>query len=147
FMWDATERTLWSPAWGSQCVLSSAQERTLRSAFAARGAIRITDATVAGGPLPVEVGEQGGSTALVAAPMWSSEQLHGIVLRRYRSAVELRRASDDVLVASIAALGAVSIGKAMVVDREQQRARDNELLLRSVHAASESRQRDRLVEH
>jgi HD-GYP domain-containing protein (c-di-GMP phosphodiesterase class II) len=147
FLWEAHERTLWSPAWGTQLSLTAAEARELRLAFAGRRPIRITDGAAAGSPLPADVAVRGGSSALIAAPMWSAEEFHGIVLRRYRSERELRRADDDALVASIAALGAVAIGKAIVVDREQQRARDNELLLRSVHAANESRQRDRLVDH
>ena len=147
FLWEEHERTLWSPAWGTQLSLTPAEARELRHAFAGRRPINIVDGAAPGSPLPADVAVRGGSSALVAAPMWSTEEFHGIVLRRYRSERELRRADDDALVASIAALGAVAIGKAIVVDREQQRARDNELLLRSVHAANESRQRDRLVEH
>ena len=40
---------------------------------------------------------------------------------------------------------ALGASAALVVDREQQRARDNELLLRSMHAASETRQKGRLA--
>jgi HD-GYP domain-containing protein (c-di-GMP phosphodiesterase class II) len=147
FVWEAHERSLWSPQWGGHVTLTAAQARELREAFKARNAMRIPDAVAAGGPLPGDVAVRGGSTALVVAPMWSGEEFHGLVLRRYRSERELRTSDDDGLVASIAALGAVAIGKAIVVDREQQRARDNELLLRSVHAANESRQRERLVDH
>jgi HD-GYP domain-containing protein (c-di-GMP phosphodiesterase class II) len=147
FVWEAQERSLWSPQWGGHVSLTAAESRALRDAFQARRALRISDAAATGGPLPTEVAMRGGSTALVVAPMWSGEEFHGVVLRRYRSERELRTSDDDGLVASIAALGAVAIGKAIVVDREQQRARDNELLLRSVHAANESRQRERLVDH
>jgi len=147
FVWDATERALWSPAWGSQVTFGAAQTRALRAAFVTRRAQRISDGAAAGCPLPAEIALRGGSTALVVAPMWSGDAFHGIVLRRFPSVSELRHGDDDSLVAAMAALGAVAIGKAVVVDREQQRARDNELLLRSVHAASETRQRDRLVDH
>jgi GAF domain-containing protein len=147
FVWDASDRSLWSPAWGGQLKLTTADARALCDAFATRRAIRIPDGAALASPLPADVAVRGGSRALVAAPMWSGDEFHGLVLRRYPSEQELRRADDDALVASIAALGAVAIGKAIVVDREHQRARDNELLLRSVHAASESRQRDRLVDH
>jgi GAF domain-containing protein len=147
FVWDATDRSLWSPAWGEQLKLTTANARALCDAFATRRAIRIPNGAAPASPLPASVAMRGGSRALVAAPMWSGDELHGLVLRRYPSEQELRRADDDALVASIAALGAVAIGKAVIVDREHQRARDNELLLRSVHAASESRQRDRLVDH
>lgn len=147
FVWDGSERVLWSPAWGTQLTLTAAEARAVRQAFQSRRALRIPDGTAPGAPLPADIAVRGGTSALVAAPMWSAEEFHGIVLRRYRSERELRRADDDALVASIAALGAVAIGKAMIVDREQQRARDNELLLRSVHAANENRQRDRLIDH
>ncbi|MCW2925060.1 MAG: diguanylate cyclase with sensor [Thermoleophilia bacterium] len=147
FMWDAQARSLWSPAWGSHHSLTLRDTRALLDAFATRRTVRMPDAAAAGGPLPHDVASRGGSSALVAAPMWSGDEFHGIVLRRYPTARHLEGAAEDVLVASIAALGAVAVGKAAVVDREQQHARDNELLLRSVHAASESRQRDRLADH
>jgi HD-GYP domain-containing protein (c-di-GMP phosphodiesterase class II) len=147
FVWDAGERSLWSPAWGSHLNLTPVQARTLLAALANRRVVRVPDATAPGCPLPEHLTQRGGSRALVLAPMWSGDEFHGVVLRRYAGARELRASSDDGLVGAIAALGAVAIGKAIVVDREQQRARDNELLLRSVHAASESRQRDRLVDH
>jgi HD-GYP domain-containing protein (c-di-GMP phosphodiesterase class II) len=147
FVWDDAERTLWSPSWGAQLSLTPAEARSLQDAFAPRRAIRVADGADARSPLPSDIAVRGGADALVVAPMWSGDEFHGLVLRRYASARDLRRSSDDGLVAAIAALGAVAIGKALVVDREQQRARDNELLLRSVHAASESRQRDRLVDH
>ncbi len=147
FLWDEADRAIWSPAWGSQLSLTTVEARRLRSALATRRAMRVPDGSAASSMIPTDIALRGGSTALVVAPMWSGDEFHGFVLRRYRSAKELRRADDDSLVAAMAAIGAVSIAKAAVVDREQQRARDNELLLRSVHAASESRQRDRLVDH
>ncbi|MCW2928862.1 MAG: diguanylate cyclase with sensor [Thermoleophilia bacterium] len=147
FVWESGDRTLWSPAWGTHHNFTATEARALLESLAARRAIRIPDGAASTSPLPTGIGVRGGSSALIAAPMWSGEEFHGVVLRRYPSDHELGRSEDDGLVASIAALGAVAIGKAVIVDREQQRARDNELLLRSVHAASESRQRDRLVHH
>ncbi len=147
FVWEASDRALWSPAWGSSVVLTAADARALQAAFGTRRALHVADGDAATCPLPSDVAVRGGSRALVVAPMFSGDEFHGLVLRRYPTERELRRADDETLVAAIAALGAVAIGKAIVVDREQQRARDNELLLRSVHAASESRQRDRLVDH
>ena len=147
FVWEPSDRGLWSPAWGSHVALTAAEARALREAFGSRRVLRVEDGTAPTCPMPADVAVRGGSRAFVAAPMFSGEEFHGLVLRRYPSERELRRADDETLVAAIAAIGAVAIGKALVVDREQQRARDNELLLRSVHAASESRQRDRLVDH
>ncbi|MCZ4496023.1 MAG: diguanylate cyclase with sensor [Thermoleophilia bacterium] len=147
YLWDEAERTIWSPDWGTRLVLTSTDARALLDAMAARRPLRIADGTVPGTPLPVELAVRRGSAALVVAPMWSADEFHGVVLRRYPTVRELRRADDDALVASIAALGAVAIGKAAVVDREHARARDNELLMRSMNAASESRQRDRLTDH
>ncbi|MCW2955265.1 MAG: metal dependent phosphohydrolase with sensor, partial [Thermoleophilia bacterium] len=147
FLWDRTERSLWAPSWQQQQLLTSTEARALEDAMAARRPIRIADATQPGSPVPSTLAEDAGGTALVVAPMWSADEFHGLVLRRYATVRDLRRADDDALVASIAAIGAVAIGKAVVVDREQQRARDNELLMRSMNVASETRQRDRLVDH
>jgi HD-GYP domain-containing protein (c-di-GMP phosphodiesterase class II) len=147
FVWDGAARSLWSPAWGSQLTITPVEARALHETLADRRGIRIPDGAAPGSPLPLDIAVRGGSSALVVAPMWSGDEFHGLVLRRYPSERDLRRSSDDGLVAAMAALGAVAIDKALVVDREQQRARDNELLLRSVHAATESRQRDRLVDH
>ena len=147
FIWDAEDHALWSPAWNRQSTLTAAETRVMLDAFAQRGPIVIEDSSVPGGPLPMDVAMRGGSTSLTVAPMWSGDEFHGLVVRRFGSVRDLRAGGDDSLVASIAALGAVAIGKAAVVDRELQRARDNELLLRSVNAASETRQRDRLADH
>ncbi len=147
FVWNSSERALWSPAWGSQINLTPAQARALLAPLADRRTLRVPDVNAPTCPLPDQVAQRGGSHALVLAPMWSGEEFHGIVLRRYAGARELNAAGDDGLVGAFAALGAVAIGKSIVVDREQQRARDNELLLRSVHVAAESKQRDRLVDH
>ncbi|MCW2974569.1 MAG: diguanylate cyclase with sensor [Thermoleophilia bacterium] len=148
FVWEEHDRALWSPMWGRQVPVTAAEGRHLQEALTARRALRVLDATDAGAnPLPDMVGLRGGAMALVVAPMWSAGEFLGVVLRRYRTARDLQRAGDDTLIGSMAALGAVALGKAAVVDREQQRARDNELLLRSVHAASENQQRDRLIDH
>lgn len=147
YIWDEASGSLWCPAWGTTVVLTSTNSRALQRALMPRSAVRIPDATAACVALPSEIALRGGATSLLVAPMWSGEEFHGLVLRRYASARELRRCDESALVASMAALGSVAIGKAVVVDREQQRSRDNELLLRSVHAASESRQRDRLSDH
>ncbi|MCB0878120.1 MAG: HD domain-containing protein [Thermoleophilia bacterium] len=147
YVWDDAERSLWSPVYGDQTSLSATEARRLHVALSSRRALRIADGSEPGGAIPLGIAARAGSHSLVVAPMWSGDEFHGLVLRRYPGARELRRSTDDGLVAALAALGAVAISKAAVVDREQQRARDNELLLRSVHAASESRQRDRLVDH
>lgn len=146
YVWEANERSLWSAANDQHVALTAAQARCLEEVVARPGVTRI-DAADPTSPFPEELARRGGSTLLVVAPMWSAGDLLGLVVRRHADVRAFIRADDDSIVGAFASLGAVALGKAVVVDREQQRARDNELLLRSVHAASESRQRDRLVDH
>lgn len=147
YMYEAADRSLWSPAWGHQVSLTPAEDRALQSVLSTRSSARIVDLGEALSAIPTCVLAGVGAQALLVAPMWNGEECNGMVLRRYSSMNELSRANDQALVAAIAAIGAVAIGKALIVDREQQRVRDNELLIRSVHAASESRQRDQLTHH
>jgi hypothetical protein len=147
FVWDAGARALWSPVWGFDVVLSGAETRAMIESCRIRGVRRVADASSPACGLPAAIAQRGGARALAFAPMCSAGEFFGVVLRRYGSVAELERAEDEVLLASIAALGAVAIGKAAIVDREHERARDNELLLRSMHAASETRQRDRLTDY
>jgi GAF domain-containing protein len=147
YVWESAERSLWCPGQSQQQIpFTAAQARALEAWLDGCGVRRIDLATKAV-PLPADLVQRQRNGWLVISPMRSADALLGFVLRRHTDLSALRRAEDDALVGAIASIGSVAIGKALIVDREARRARDNELLLRSVHAANESRQRDRLVEH
>ena len=147
YVWDEADRVLWSPDRPEErVVLSTPMARRLLESMALRKPVMVPDVTVSGS-LPSEVTLRNATRSLVVAPMWASGDLVGIVLRRYQSARQMLRSQEVALVSGFAALGAVAIGKALIVDREQQRAQDNALLLRSVHLASEHQQRDHLADY
>jgi len=144
YVWEAAERTLWAPGTGERVPLTVGMARQMVDGLTQRRPVLVPDVRVTG-VLPAHVAGRDGSRAAAIVPMWAGSDLIGLVLRRYADARELQRAGDLPLVSGLAALGAVAIGKALVVDSEAQRLRDNELLLRSVHLASEDAQREMLA--
>jgi GAF domain-containing protein len=145
-VYDQRDRALWSPVQSTRIPLTAAMARRLLDAMRMRKPLLLTDVTVSGA-LPGELTQRDDTRALVVVPMWAGGDLVGVVVRRYASARQLRRSHEVALVSGFAALGAVAIGKALVVDREQQRAVDNALLLRSVHLSGEHEHEDHLASY
>ncbi|MBC7643689.1 MAG: GAF domain-containing protein [Thermoleophilia bacterium] len=144
YIWEPTDRSLWSPTRGTHTTLNSAQVRHMKDTMSTRSSVTMPMAS-SHSALPLAITTINGSSSLIAAPMWVGPDLAGIVLRRYSSPREVSRSQDATLVSGFAALGAVALGKATVVDSEKQRVRDNELLVRSMQLAGDTASRDHLV--
>ena len=146
WVWDRQARTLWSPAAQERYVLTAARTRQLIEVMSSRKPVPVGDTSIVS-YLPTDIAKAFGARALLIAPMWTGDDLLGIVIKRYSSRRSVRHSSDASLVSGLAALGGVAIGKAMVVDREQQRVRDIELLLQGVSIAGDTMHKDQLTDY
>jgi GAF domain-containing protein len=146
WIWEARERVLWSPASGTRHVLTTARARRLVDVLAARKLVHVADTSVMSF-LPADIAAASTTRSLIVAPMWTGDDLIGLVIRRFPTRREMQRGGAGAVVSGVAALGAVAVGKAMVVDREQQRVRDIELLLEGVQTAGDRMHQDQLAEY
>jgi GAF domain-containing protein len=135
-LWNAEDRVLERAHDGMRTCLTPGIAHRFVDGMRARRTLAIPDIRVTS-LLPGDMCAHDEMMAMLIAPMWSSQGLVGIVLKRYSHAAALQAADDSNLVSGIAALGAVAIDKALTVDREKQRAQDNALLLRSVELSGE----------
>lgn len=146
WVWERGPRVLWCPMRGQRLVLTAARARRLIDFMTPRKPVMVSDASVVSF-LPADIAIADGTRALLVAPMWSGDDLVGLIIKRYASRRMMQRGGESSLVSGIAALGAVAVGKATVVDREQQRVRDIELLLRGMSTAGDSMGRDQIEDY
>lgn len=137
YRWDATTRIVTDVRTGTEHMVAPAMAMQLDRLLARHVPVRIPDVMV-DAALPAAISTAGGTRALLLAPMASGSQQHGFVLRRYGSAQAMYEVDERDRVGAVASIGSVALSKAVVVDSEQQRARDNAMLFRSIEHASTS---------
>ena len=135
YRWDIDARIITDVRTGAQHLVAPAMAQRLDNLLTRRQPIRIPDVIV-DGHLPASVSTAGGTRAAVLAPMMAGDHQLGFVMRRYGCADAMYEQDERDRVVAVASIGSVALGKALVVDSERRRARDNAMLLRSIEHAS-----------